>query len=73
MTMTNLLPRLREALPTAADGPDHRTYCTVLGEDLRAAVEALSGQGWTTLTWSEDKCEACGKTVMVKLAGEPSP
>ena len=41
---SNLIQRLRECLPTAADGPDHRTYCTVLGEDLRAAVEALSRQ-----------------------------
>ena len=41
---SSLIQRLRECLPTAADGPDHRTYCTVLGEDLRAAVEELSRQ-----------------------------
>lgn len=38
----DVLERLRECLPHMGDGPDHMTYCTVLGADLRDAVDALA-------------------------------
>ena len=39
--LVQLCASLRECLPTSSDGPDHSTYCTVLGSDLRAACEAV--------------------------------
>jgi hypothetical protein len=40
----HLTERLRECLPTAADGPDHRVWCDVRGDDLRAAVAEIAVQ-----------------------------
>ena len=35
-----LVAKLRECLPTTADGLDYKTWCSVLGSDLRdAAIE----------------------------------
>jgi hypothetical protein len=39
--MTDLIERLRECLPTAADGPDHLVWCSVRGSDLREATDAI--------------------------------
>jgi hypothetical protein len=39
-----LVRRLRECLPRLGDEPDHKTWCTVLGSDLREAVEKLAAQ-----------------------------
>lgn len=36
-----LVERLRECLPTTADGLDAETWCSVRGDDLREAVVAL--------------------------------
>ena len=36
-----IVERLCECLPTAADGPDHKTWCGVLGSDLREAADEL--------------------------------
>lgn len=36
-----LVERLRECLPTVADGPDANVWCCVRGDDLRQAVTAL--------------------------------
>jgi hypothetical protein len=44
MHKPNLIERLRECLPTAADGPDHRVWCSVRGDDLREAVAELEVQ-----------------------------
>jgi len=44
MHKPHLIERLRECLPTAADGPDHRVWCNVRGSDLREAVAELEVQ-----------------------------
>ena len=36
-----LVERLRQCLPTMADGPDHKTWCSVLGTDLREAADEI--------------------------------
>ena len=36
-----LVAKLRECLPTTADGPDHKTWCSVLVSDLRQATEEI--------------------------------
>ena len=36
-----LVERLRACLPLASDGADHKTWCSVLGSDLREAVAML--------------------------------
>ena len=36
-----LVDRLRQCLPTMNDGPDDKTWCSVLGADLRAAIDAI--------------------------------
>ena len=33
--------KLRKCLPTADDGPDHKTWCSVLGSDLREAADEI--------------------------------
>jgi polyhydroxyalkanoate synthesis regulator phasin len=44
MHKSHLIERLRECLPTAADGPDNRVWCSVRGSDLREAVAELEVQ-----------------------------
>jgi hypothetical protein len=39
--LRTLVDALHECLPTAEDGPDHRTYAMVLGSDLRKAHDIL--------------------------------
>ena len=36
-----LVERLRDCLPMVSDGQDHKTWCSVLGSDLRSAVVRL--------------------------------
>lgn len=36
-----LVERLRQCLPTMDDGPDHKTWCSVLGTDLREAADEI--------------------------------
>jgi chromosome segregation ATPase len=39
---TELLERLQNDLPKMGDGPDYRTWCNVLGSDLREAIETIT-------------------------------
>jgi hypothetical protein len=41
-TPPDLIERLRQALPMLNGGPDDKTWCCVLGSDLRDAVDALA-------------------------------
>jgi len=52
----HLIERLRECLPTAADGPDHRVWCNVRGSDLREAVAEIAVQR-EALTSAVDELE----------------
>jgi len=39
---TGLIKRLRECLPMVGDGMDDKTWCSVLGADLREAIDELT-------------------------------
>ena len=56
MHKPHLIERLRECLPTAADGPDHRVWCNVRGSDLREAVAEIAVQR-EALTAAMDELE----------------
>ena len=54
-----LVERLRACLPLASDGPDHKTWCSVLGSDLREAVKQLTALRSKSINCTEPNRRAC--------------
>jgi hypothetical protein len=63
-----LIKRLRESLPTMDDGPDHMTWCSVLGSDLRAAIAALEAS-----PAAPGAAQAAGEVPSTAFAHENEP
>jgi hypothetical protein len=70
MHKPHLIERLRECLPTAADGPDHRVWCSVRGSDLREAVAELEVQR-EALTAAMDEVDRLRALLKLMLSLSP--